>query len=293
LIKEKTKFRVEELKMKKFAILSFIFLGIFTVYFGENVLADEKDAARVPLENYLKGHATGNPEFIRQAFHKDARIMAFRDDKLLNLSVEEFAGRFNGKAADDEAQRKRAIESLDISGNAAIAKIVLDYPTVKFVDYMTLLKIDGEWKIVNKTFFAESRNNTPEKVNSKSAVETTLETFMRATKTGESELLKQTLHEEGNQKYVENNKYSSKTYPEFLAQFEKVRKGKPADDDKNRKRKIKSIEISGNAAVAKLISDYPDAKYFEYLVLLKIGNEWKIVNNVFYGEPKPKQNSEF
>lgn len=146
--------------MKKSVLLSFIFLGIFTIYFGENVLADEKDAARIPLENYLKGHATGNPEFIRQAFHKDARIMAFREDKLLNLSVEEFATRFNGKVADDEAKRKRTIESLDISGNAAIAKIVLDYPSVKFVDYMSLLKIDGEWKIVNKSFYAEPKNKS-------------------------------------------------------------------------------------------------------------------------------------
>ena len=27
-----------------------------------------------------------------------------------------------------------------------IAEIVLDYPQVKFTDYMSLLKIDGEWK---------------------------------------------------------------------------------------------------------------------------------------------------
>ncbi|MGH9904872.1 MAG: PQQ-binding-like beta-propeller repeat protein [Pyrinomonadaceae bacterium] len=62
-----------------------------------------------------------------------------------------------GKPAADEAQRKRAIESIDITGNAAIAKIVLDYPQVKFTDYMSLLKIDGEWKIINKTFYAETK----------------------------------------------------------------------------------------------------------------------------------------
>ncbi|MEK7856674.1 MAG: nuclear transport factor 2 family protein, partial [Acidobacteriota bacterium] len=59
--------------------------------------------------------------------------------------------------AADESKRKRAIESIDIAGNAAIARIVLDYPTVKFIDYMTLLKINGEWKIVNKSFYAEPK----------------------------------------------------------------------------------------------------------------------------------------
>jgi hypothetical protein len=64
-------------------------------------------------------------------------------------------------------------------------------------------------------------------------------------------------------------------------------KGKAADDESERKRPIESLDISGNAAIAKLMADYPDARYFEYLALLKIGDEWKIVNNVFYGEPKP------
>ena len=280
--------------MKIFSVL-FILIGIVTTISAQKTATDnqEKELVKVPLNNYLQAHATGNPTLILKAFYKDARIMAFRGDKFSNLSVEEFAGFFKGKVADDEAQRKRSIESIEVSGNAAIAKIVLDYPTVKFTDYMTLLKIDGEWKIVNKAFFAEPRNNTTGKVNFKSAgeekqaVETTLKTFLRATKTGDSELLKQTLLPEGNQKYVEDNKYSSKTYPEFLIQFAKVRKGKPAADDANRKRTIESIEVSGNAAIAKIIADYPDVKYFEYVALLKIGDEWKIVNNVFYGEPKP------
>lgn len=137
----------------------FLFVLIGGLFFANSVSAqkNETESAKIPLNDYLRAQATGNPEFIRQAFYKDARIMAFRDGKITNLSVEEFAGRFNGKAADDEAKRKRAIESIDISGNAGSAKIVLDYPTVKFVDYMSLLKIDGEWKIVNKSFYAEPK----------------------------------------------------------------------------------------------------------------------------------------
>lgn len=142
--------------MKKIIVL-FVLIGFGSLFFSYKIMADEKDLVKIPLESYLKAQETGNPEFIHDAFHKDARIMTFRDGKLLNPSVEEFAGRFTGKAADDEAKRKRSIESIDITGNAAIAKIVLDYPTVKFVDYMSLLKIDGEWKIVNKSFNAEPK----------------------------------------------------------------------------------------------------------------------------------------
>ena len=145
--------------MKILSVL-FILIGIVTAVSAQKTAADksEKDLVKIPLENYLQAQATGNGEFIRKAFHADARIMAFREGKIINLSVEEFAGRFNGKAADDEAKRKRTIETIDITGNAATAKIVLDYPNVKFTDYMSLLKIGDEWKIVNKSFYAEVKS---------------------------------------------------------------------------------------------------------------------------------------
>lgn len=139
--------------MKRFIIL-FVLMGSF--FSASQVMAqDEREAAKAPLNDYLQAQSTGNPELIRKAFFPDARIMAFSDEKLTNLSVEEFAARFNGKAAADEAMRKREITDLNVSGNAASAKIVLDYPNVKFTDYMNLLKINGEWKIVNKSFYRE------------------------------------------------------------------------------------------------------------------------------------------
>jgi len=115
-------------------------------------------AVRLPLENYLKGHETGNPEFMKKAFYNEGKLIFIREGKYTTRTFDEYiAGMKDGKPAADEANRKRWIESIDISGNAATGKIILDYPTVKFVDYMTLLKIDGEWKIVNKSFYAEMK----------------------------------------------------------------------------------------------------------------------------------------
>jgi len=111
-------------------------------------------AALEPIENYLEGHRTGRAEFIRRAFHADARIMSFREGTLHSLTVDEFSARFQGEPAADEAQRKRFIASFDVVGNAATAKVVLQYPEVTFTDYMNLLQIDGVWKISNKTFSA-------------------------------------------------------------------------------------------------------------------------------------------
>lgn len=118
----------------------------------------EEAAARLPLENYLKGHATGDGEYMKKAFHPESKLFWYRDGKLNQRTSADYIGGFTGKPAADEAQRKRWIESVKITGNAGVATIVLDYPTAKLTDYMSLLKIDGEWKIINKIFHSEPKS---------------------------------------------------------------------------------------------------------------------------------------
>lgn len=126
--------------------------------FSETGLTSRHVAALAPIEDYLQGHITGKAEYMYKAFAHDARIVSFRDGALHSLSVEEFvSARCPGHPAADETQRKRFITQFDVVGNAGVAKVVLDYPEVVFTDYMTLLQIDGAWKIVNKTFSAAPR----------------------------------------------------------------------------------------------------------------------------------------
>lgn len=139
--------------MKK-ALLFFVFA---LCSFAASAQDAEKDAVRVPLENYIKGHATGDGEYMKKAFHTEGNLIFVRDGKYTTRSFTEYIAGFTGKPAADEKDRKRAIEAIDVSGNAAVARVILDYPTVKFVDYFTLLKINGEWKIVNKSFYAEPK----------------------------------------------------------------------------------------------------------------------------------------
>ncbi|QPF76392.1 nuclear transport factor 2 family protein [Roseateles sp. DAIF2] len=117
----------------------------------------EIDAAQVPLQHYVLAHATGNPELIHQAFAEGARVTGHINGELISWSVAEYAARFTGKPAADESQRSRSFEILDLAGDAAVAKVVLDYPTVRFVDHMALLKVAGQWRIVGKSFHAQAK----------------------------------------------------------------------------------------------------------------------------------------
>jgi hypothetical protein len=118
----------------------------------------EEPAVRMALNAYLEGHATGQADAFRRAFNPEARMLYAKDGHLVKTEIAEYIARAPGKAAMDEDQRKRRIDFVDIVGDAAIAKITLTYPEVTFTDYMTLLKIDGEWRIVSKVFSADRKN---------------------------------------------------------------------------------------------------------------------------------------
>ena len=145
--------------MKKTLLLA---IFTFALAFAAVGQTSEQEAVRVPLENYIKGHATGNGEFMKKAFHTDGNLIFIREGTYTTRSFADYIAGFSGKPAPDEASRKRSIESVDIAGNAAVAKIILDYPTARLVDYMSLLKINGEWKIVTKIFYAEPKTKPAE-----------------------------------------------------------------------------------------------------------------------------------
>lgn len=144
--------------MKKLALLlATIIIAGAGMYWPTSAQNQDETGVRQAIEYYFQGHATGNGEHFKKAFHPDAKLFWMRDGQFAQRTSAEYIAGASGKPAPDEAQRKRTIASIDITGNAAVAKVVLDYPQSRFTDYMSLLKIDGEWKIVNKTFVMEPK----------------------------------------------------------------------------------------------------------------------------------------
>ena len=119
--------------------------------------ADEEAAVRDAVQHYLLGHATGDGAHHEMVFHPQAKLFWMRDDTLNTRTSAEYIAGSSGQPAEDEDQRRREITMVDVTGDAAVAKVVLDYPSALFTDYMSLLKIDGEWRIVNKTFTVQPK----------------------------------------------------------------------------------------------------------------------------------------
>jgi hypothetical protein len=115
--------------------------------------ADETEI-RAVVEKYFLAHSTGQGAPLLEAFHPDWKMLWVKDGALMTRTRDEYASGFKGTAPADEAKRKRSIEMIDVTGNAAVAKVRLDYPATTFVDYMLLLKVDGRWQVVTKAFNA-------------------------------------------------------------------------------------------------------------------------------------------
>jgi hypothetical protein len=133
--------------LKRFAILAIVLLPAVAA-----AQQSEEQAVRAAVNVYIRGHATGNGTEMRKAFLPTAHIEGIRDGKFVSWTVEEYTSRFSGKPAADEASRKRTIDSVDISGTAAMARATLVHGATTFTDYFVLLKVDGEWKIANKVY---------------------------------------------------------------------------------------------------------------------------------------------
>jgi hypothetical protein len=112
----------------------------------------DDQGVRAAINQYFKGHATGNGDEMRKAFLPTAHIEGNRDGKFVSWTVDDYCSRFTGKPANDEAARKRTIDGVDVSGTAAMAEATLVHGQTTFTDYFVLLKVNGEWKIANKVY---------------------------------------------------------------------------------------------------------------------------------------------
>ena len=119
--------------------------------------AEDEAGVRAAVEAYLAAHASGSAEPLRPFFHPVLNLYFVRDDSVNVRSGTEYLAGFRGTPPADEAQRRRWISMVDVTGDAAIARVVLDYPGRVFTDYFTLLRVNGRWQIVSKTFTVQEK----------------------------------------------------------------------------------------------------------------------------------------
>lgn len=108
-----------------------------------------KIAITKTVNNYLKGSVLGDSQMISKAFHSDALVQGNSNGKLQRYDMETFLGFFS---TDKPGKHTTKIISIDIENDAALVKAHWDMGTWMYIDYLTLLKNNGQWKIINKVY---------------------------------------------------------------------------------------------------------------------------------------------
>ncbi len=114
-------------------------------------ITNEHDSIGKVVQHYIDGAKSGRGDDMKPAFHTDATIFGYAGDDLFAGPIQKLFdwSDENGPATELEAR----IASIDVIGTAATMRLELDNWTgSRYTDLFTLLKIDGEWKIMNKVF---------------------------------------------------------------------------------------------------------------------------------------------
>ena len=101
--------------------------------------------------DYIEGTANGEPDRLRKAFHPSFNLYTVSEKNSLRIrSGEKYIG--NVKTG-EKSNRIGRIISIDYEKDAAIAKAEIVIPNWRiFTDYFLLLKYEGSWKIVHKSY---------------------------------------------------------------------------------------------------------------------------------------------
>ncbi len=104
----------------------------------------------VLLNDYFDGLFEGDVEKLRSIFHDDAWLKGNNYRKTRDEWLEAVANR--PVPRDERMKYNFNIQSLEIIGDQAMAKVDVPLLAAHFIDFLGLLKEDGQWKIVNKMY---------------------------------------------------------------------------------------------------------------------------------------------
>jgi len=113
-----------------------------------NNSADDASAVRATVTNYIEGYYTGDARRMEQTLHPHyLKHMIHGDIPMREKTGPQMMREVRSAGVPDmpAADKTEQVSVLDIAGGIASAKLV----TPGWTDYLTLEKVNGEWKILS------------------------------------------------------------------------------------------------------------------------------------------------
>ena len=117
-------------------------------------IGSEKAEITRPVDLYVEGVRAGDAAKMREAFHAQAWMFGSVAGTRYDEPIAELITLVEEHPADVDGSFQARVVSVEQVGDAAF--VVLEeegfWGTVSMTDFFTLVRIDGAWRIANKTF---------------------------------------------------------------------------------------------------------------------------------------------
>lgn len=116
-----------------------------------NQVEDYKEVVSV-VQGYVDGLQSGNIEELRKTFHEDAVMYGFTEGGLLGGSINNLYTYVEQFGAAKNIRTR--LDVLHKTPTTAVVRVEMEEDAAggSFTDYHSLIKIDGNWKVVAKLF---------------------------------------------------------------------------------------------------------------------------------------------
>jgi hypothetical protein len=135
---------------------SLLFFGLSLLLFNISANAQDAQAAKpadgdataihATVQNYIEAYYTGDAHRMEQTLHPlYLKHMIHGDIPMRERTAAQMVSDVRARGSADHTEHAEQISVLDITGNIASAKLVVE----GWVDYITLSKSEGGWKILS------------------------------------------------------------------------------------------------------------------------------------------------
>ncbi len=128
-----------------------------------STVAAGNETAVGAVQLYVDGVRAGDAAKLEQAFNEGAWMYGSVGGTRYDVPITEMIKMIEAQPADVGGSFRATVRSVEEEGDAAIVTLEEEgfWGALSFVDWFSLIRVDGAWKIVNKTF-AHTGGSLPE-----------------------------------------------------------------------------------------------------------------------------------
>ena len=117
----------------------------------EKIHVSDYEAVLETVGKYTEACKAGKSDIMKPAFTDNALMYGYLNGEYYHGSIEALYGAVDAFGPSPEALAR--VDVLNIEGTAAVARVTLEnWHGLSFTDFHSLIKEDGQWKILAKVF---------------------------------------------------------------------------------------------------------------------------------------------